>query len=80
MREAGAQVVTPYEGGLAGTTDESWLAHIGSRRWLALMRDQQVRLQGINDRKIVEAMGTTSTATFTIWEKRQGFRGELASP
>ena len=35
MREAGAQVVTPYEGGLAGSTDESWLALIGSRRWLA---------------------------------------------
>ena len=43
MREAGAQVVTPYEGGLAGSTDESWLALIGSRRWLALMRDQNIK-------------------------------------
>lgn len=55
MREAGAQVVTPYEGGLAGTTDESWLAHIGSRRWLALMRDQNIKRRALERRALVAA-------------------------
>src|SRR5882757_8164631 len=43
MRTAGANVLTPYDTGLAGSPDESWLAEIGARRWLALMRDQNVR-------------------------------------
>ena len=55
MREAGAQVVTPYEGGLAGSTDESWLAHIGSRRWLALMRDQNIKRRALERRALVSA-------------------------
>ena len=55
MREAGAQVVTPYEGGLAGTTDESWLAHIGSRQWLALMRDQNIKRRALERRALVAA-------------------------
>ena len=45
-----------------------------------LLQEMQVRLRRIDDRKIVEAMGTTSTATFTIWEKPPGFQGELARP
>lgn len=55
MREAGAQVVTPYEGGLAGATDESWLALIGSRRWLALMRDQNIKRRALERRALVSA-------------------------
>ena len=29
LREGGANVVTPYDGGLAGSADESWLALVG---------------------------------------------------
>jgi hypothetical protein len=71
MREAGAQVVTPYEGGLAGTTDESWLAHIGSRRWLALMRDQNIKRRALERRALVSAqvgafVCTTAEATGVV--------------
>jgi len=55
MREAGANVVTPYDGGLAGSTDESWLAVIGYRRWLALLRDQNIRRRPLERRALVAA-------------------------
>lgn len=55
MREAGSNVVTPFDGGLAGTTDESWLAVIGSRGWLALMRDQNIRRRPLERRALVAA-------------------------
>jgi hypothetical protein len=55
MREAGANVVTPYDGGLAGSTDESWLAVIGHRRWLALLRDQNIRRRPLERRALVAA-------------------------
>ena len=29
----------------------------------------QARFEGIDDRKVIEAMGSTSRATFIIWEK-----------
>src|SRR5215475_9546581 len=55
MRRAGATVVTPYEAGLAGASDESWLAAIGERRWLALMRDQNIRRRLLERRALVAA-------------------------
>jgi hypothetical protein len=55
MREAGSNVVTPYDGGLAGMTDESWLAAIGPRRWLALMRDQNIRRRPLERQALVAA-------------------------
>lgn len=55
MRGAGASVVTPYDGGLAGSTDESWLALIGSRRWIALMRDQNIRRRALERRALVSS-------------------------
>jgi len=75
VREAGAQVVTPYEGGLAGTTDESWLAHIGSRRWLALMRDQNIKRRALERRALVSAkvgafVCTTGEATADQGDRR----------
>lgn len=55
MSEAGANVVTPYEVQLAGATDESWLSTIGARRWLALMRDQNIRRRPLERRALVSA-------------------------
>jgi hypothetical protein len=55
MRTAGANVVTPYDTGLAGSSDESWLAAIGPRRWLALMRDQNVRRRRLERQALVAA-------------------------
>jgi hypothetical protein len=37
MREAGANVVTPFDAELVGATDESWLSAIGPGGWLALI-------------------------------------------
>jgi hypothetical protein len=34
-----------------------------------LLQEMQARLEGIDDRKVIEAMGSTSRATFIIWEK-----------
>ena len=34
-----------------------------------LLEEMQARFDGIDNRKVVEAMGSTSRATFTIWEK-----------
>lgn len=34
-----------------------------------LFEEMQARLEGIDDRKVIEAMGSTSRATFIIWEK-----------
>ena len=55
MRQAGATVVTPFEAGLAGATDESWLTTIGQRRWLALMRDQNIRRRLLERQALVAA-------------------------
>lgn len=55
MREAGARVVTPFEAGLTGSTDEEWLAVIGEKRWLALMRDQNIRRRALERRALVAA-------------------------
>lgn len=43
MRAAGA-VVERVRGAIpSGTPDEEWLAIVGERRWVALMRDQRIR-------------------------------------
>ena len=55
MREAGASLVTPFEAGLAGSTDEQWLAAIGEKGWLALMRDQNIRRRALERRALVAA-------------------------
>ena len=55
MRQAGATVVTPFEAGLAGAADESWLTTIGQRRWLALMRDQNIRRRLLERQALVAA-------------------------
>jgi hypothetical protein len=55
MREAGANVRTPYDDGLAGSSDESWLTTIGQRGWLALMRDQNIRRRPLERRALVSA-------------------------
>jgi hypothetical protein len=34
-----------------------------------LFEEMQARFEGIDDRKVIEAMGSTSRATFIIWEK-----------
>lgn len=34
-----------------------------------LLQEMQARFEGIDDRKVIEAMGSTSRATFIIWEK-----------
>jgi hypothetical protein len=34
-----------------------------------LLQAMQARFDGIDDRKVIEAMGSTSRATFIIWEK-----------
>lgn len=34
-----------------------------------LLEEMQARFEGIDDRKVIEAMGSTSRAAFTIWEK-----------
>jgi hypothetical protein len=33
-----------------------------------LLQEMQARFEGIDDRKVIEAMGSTSRATFIIWE------------
>lgn len=55
MREAGASVVTPFEAGLSGSTDEKWLAAIGEKHWLALMRDQNIRRRALERRALIAA-------------------------
>jgi hypothetical protein len=55
MREAGANLVTPFEADLAGSTDEEWLAAIGEKGWLALMRDQNIRRRALERRALVAA-------------------------
>lgn len=35
-----------------------------------LLQEMQARFEGIDDRKVIEAMGSTGRATFVIWEKR----------
>lgn len=55
MREAGASIVTPFEAGLTGSTDEKWLAAIGQKQWLALMRDQNIRRRALERRALVAA-------------------------
>jgi PIN like domain len=55
MREAGANIVTSFETGLAGSTDEKWLAAIGEKSWLALMRDQNIRRRSLERRALVAA-------------------------
>jgi hypothetical protein len=37
-----------------------------------LLEEIQARLTGLDDTKVIEAMGSTSDATFTVWEKRDG--------
>ena len=34
-----------------------------------LLQEMQARFGGIDDRKVIEAMGSTSRATFNIWER-----------
>jgi hypothetical protein len=34
-----------------------------------LLREMQTRFEGIDNRKVIEAMGSTSRTTFIIWEK-----------
>ena len=34
-----------------------------------LLQEMQARFEGIDDRKVIEAMGSTSRATFVIWER-----------
>lgn len=34
-----------------------------------LLQEMQARFEGIDDRKVIEAMGSTSRATFIIWKK-----------
>ena len=55
MRAAGASVTTPYEAELAGSTDENWLVAVGERRWLALMRDQNIRRRALEKQALVSA-------------------------
>jgi PIN like domain len=55
MRQAGASIVTPFDAGLAGSTDEVWLSAIGEKRWLALMRDQNIRRRVLERRALVAA-------------------------
>jgi hypothetical protein len=55
MRQAGASIVTPYDAGLAGSTDEAWLEAIGARRWVALMRDQNIRRRTLERRALLAA-------------------------
>ena len=55
MRESGATVRTPYDDGLAGSSDESWLTTIGQRGWLAMMRDQNIRRRSLERRALVSA-------------------------
>ncbi len=93
MREAGAKVVTPYEEGLAGTTDESWLSAIGARHWLALMRDQNIRRRPLERRALVAAkVGAfvciageataeeTSTAVISLLKKMINFASSERRP
>ena len=55
MRAAGAQVVTPFEANLAGASDEAWLTAVGSRGWIALMRDQNIRRRPLERRVLLAA-------------------------
>lgn len=55
MKSIGANVVTPYEVGLAGSPDESWLDAIGKQRWVALMRDQNIRRRPLERRALAAA-------------------------
>jgi hypothetical protein len=55
MRQAGASIVTPFDAGLAGATDDVWLSAIGRKHWLALMRDQNIRRRPLERQALVAA-------------------------
>jgi hypothetical protein len=45
-----------------------------------LLQEMQARFAGIDDRKVIEAMGSTSRATFIIWEKPGAGNERLNEP
>lgn len=37
-----------------------------------LLEEIQLRCRGVDDKRVIDAMGTTNSASFVIWEKRGG--------
>ena len=40
-----------------------------------LLEEMQARLAGVNDSKVIEAMGSTDKSTFVIWESSPSLWG-----